>query len=163
MPLARRCTATCVNGQRCRSWAQPESEPPLCSVHAGWRPSQPPLPFQQPEPNRLGDQADPGQSLYSRTFSGEEVAALFVTVVDHSLNGEVMAARVAVRRVLEQLEKELSPAEYARLAALIFTGTNTIAGLLRAQRTLSGETADELVKLLNRALDEMVEDEGMPL
>lgn len=94
-------------------------------------------------------------AFYGRSFTMEELKALITLALEHRLNGEVAAARVAVRRILQMLEQELSPAEYARLAGLIFTGTKTIAQLMRAQRALSGEAAEIITGAMAKALDEL--------
>ena len=34
-PEKRKCSAVCRNGRPCQAWALVDSEPALCSVHAG--------------------------------------------------------------------------------------------------------------------------------
>ena len=84
----------------------------------------------------------------------EEVAQLLHLAIDHSLDDELTAARVAVRRVLNQLKDELTPAEYARLASVIFTGANTISRLVRTSHELADKRADEVMAALVKVLHE---------
>jgi hypothetical protein len=93
----------------------------------------------------------------------QEIADLMRKAVEGDLSDEMKAARIAVRRVLQQLEEELSPAEYARMASLIFLGTNAIARLARAQRDLSREGAEEWAKAIALALDEVGREKGVEL
>lgn len=102
-------------------------------------------------------------AFYGRTFTLEEMMALINLALDYSLNGEVAAARVAVRRILQQLGEQLTPAEYARLASLVFTGTQTIAQLMKARKVLSKEVADELSSWMGRALHQIGKEKGMEL
>jgi hypothetical protein len=95
-----------------------------------------------------------GKSFYQHTYTIEEVADLFHLAIDHSLDDEVAAARVAVRRVMTQLKEELSPAEYARLATVIFTGTSTIGRLLRTSHELADKRAQEFMEAIEKVLDE---------
>jgi hypothetical protein len=94
------------------------------------------------------------ETFYSRTYTLEEVADLVHLALDHSLDDELTAVRIAVRRVLQQLHEELTPTEYARLASAIFTGANTIARLVRTSRDLADDTADKFVKAFEQVLDE---------
>jgi hypothetical protein len=94
------------------------------------------------------------KSFYQRTYTIEEVADLIHLAIDHSLDDEVAAARVAVRRVMTQLKEELSPAEYARLATVIFTGTSTIGRLLRTSHELADKRTQEIMDAIARVLKE---------
>ena len=85
------------------------------------------------------------------------------SAIDSELSDELDAARVAVRRALEQLEQQLMPMEYARLVNLVFRGTRTIAGLLQAQLDLSREKSEFLVASVAQALDEIGEEKGADL
>jgi hypothetical protein len=103
------------------------------------------------------------RSFYDRFFTPEEVADMVSRVVSHSLNGEVAAARVALRRIMEQLEEELTPTEYARLAGLIFAGTNAIARLLQAQQSLSNQVAESIMEAMREAMNELGRNMGVEL
>jgi hypothetical protein len=93
----------------------------------------------------------------------EEVALLVNLALDDGLEDEVAASRIAVQRVMEELREELSPAEFARLAGLVFRGSDTIARLLRAQRELSGDAADGLAGAISEALDGLGDEWGLEL
>jgi hypothetical protein len=169
MSNQRRCTATKKNSQPCRAWAIRGSDPPRCRHHATSKEVQPDVPASQikEEPARQGNLEKPPErdvyAFYGRTFTLEEMMALINLALDHSLNGEVAAARVAVRRILQQLGEQLTPAEYARLASLVFTGTQTIAQLLKARNTLSEETAEKISSWMGDALNEIGNVKGVKL
>lgn len=103
------------------------------------------------------------KSFYQRTYTIEEVADLLHLAIDHSLDDEVAAARVAVRRVMTQLKEELSPAEYARLATVIFTGTNTIGRLLRTSHELADKRSLEIIEAIATVLDERARKQNAEL
>lgn len=146
---SRRCSATTKSGNPCKAWALIESDPPLCSAHSG-RNSGAGAP--------QGNQNRTIHGFYGREYTLEEVADLVNHAIDDSLDDELAAARVATRRVLRQLHEELEASEYAALASLIFTGTNTIARLLRTQRSLRGESADGIAGAIATALDELANE-----
>ena len=141
--MSRKCSANRQDGKPCKAWATRGSQPPLCAVHA--KRSKIETEEQSPEL---------GKSFYHRTYNIEEVADLLHLAIDHSLDDEVAAARVAVRRVMTQLKEELSPAEYARLATVIFTGTNTIGRLLRTSHELADKRAQEIMEAIKKVLDD---------
>ncbi len=135
--MSRKCSATRADGKPCLAWAIRESQPPLCRTHSDLR---------------------QGKSFYTRTYTLEEVADLVHLALDHSLDDEVAAVRVAVRRVMQQLHEELTPTEYARLASAIFTGANTIARLVRTSRDLADDTRDEIRLVLEQVISEHDKD-----
>jgi hypothetical protein len=161
MQMTRKCTATTKAGRPCKAWAQRNSEPPLCRLHRDW-----PTVVEKNPPLPNSKQAEPHsetETFYSRRFSSEELTAKVGLTLDRGLRGEVAITRVAIRRILTQLEKELAPEEYARLASLLFNGARTIAQLLRAQRALSGEAAEGISGAMAQALDELATIKGRDL
>ncbi len=80
-----------------------------------------------------------------------------------SLQGELQAARVTTRRILQLLDETLEPAAYSRLARLLFTGTNTVARLLREQRALEGDSAAFTRTVVSQALDQLSIEKGVQL
>lgn len=114
--------------------------------------------YDRPIPTVAAQQVVAGvrqQGFYEGRYSMEEIADLLNADTSKGLSDEVSAARVAVRRMLEHLEEELTPHEYAHLAQAIFTGTNSIVRLLRAQNELAGHSHDGFHRIINLALDEM--------
>ena len=100
-----------------------------------------------PEASRSG--------FYDRRYTLQEIADLVTLNAGEDLTDEVTAARVAVRRVLQHLEEALTPSEYAHMAQVIFTGTNTIVRLLRAQQDLADPRAERFNQAIGQALDEL--------
>jgi hypothetical protein len=150
--MSRRCTANRHDGQPCKAWATKGSDPPLCAAHA-----------KLANADTEVDSREQKKSFYHRTYTIEEVADLIHLAIDHSLDDEVAAARVAVRRVMTQLKEELSPAEYARLATVIFTGTSTIGRLFRTSHELADKRSRELIKAIVKVLDERAKKEDPEL
>ena len=60
-------------------------------------------------------------------------------------------------------QEELTPAEYARLAGLIFAGTNAIARLLQAQQSLSNQVAESIMEAMREAMNELGRNMGVEL
>lgn len=164
MTTPRRCSALRLDGQPCMAWARRDSQPPLCSSHFERSGSVTDNAGQLLLPlSEQNLETGVTKNFYDRLFTPEEVMDLVSRVVSHSLNGEVAAARVALRRIMEQLEEELSPAEYARLAGLIFAGTNAIARLLQAQQSLSNQVAEGIVEAMREAMNELGRNMGVEL
>jgi len=148
-----KCTATTKANRPCRAYAVRGTDPPRCSVHrkVGTGPSQP------------AASAPAGRDFYRRSYSLEEIADLVAREAGDDLEDEISAARVATRRVMEQLQRELDPAEYGKLARVVFTGSNTVARLLRIQRLLARESEDGIASAIEEALDELEKDLGLEL
>lgn len=141
--MSRKCSANRRDNKPCKAWATKGSDPPMCAVHARLAD----IETKEHHPKKR-------KSFYHRTYTIEEVADLIHLAIDHSLDDEVAAARVAVRRVMTQLKVELSPAEYARLATVIFTGTNTVGRLLRTGHELADKRTQEIMDAIARVLKE---------
>jgi hypothetical protein len=98
-----------------------------------------------------------------------------------TLDDEIAIARVTLRRILALLSAdrvhrgpqypgapdgttvEMTPLDYARLAALSLAGARTVARLLRDKRALSGEAADGIAGAISQAIDELSTEWGIPL
>ena len=154
MPSARKCTARRKDGRPCQAWAKPGGEPAFCSTHTRTPDSGPGT---RPGPKK--DRVD----FYRPAYTMKEVVDLLNSAIDKELSDELDAARVAVRRTLQQLEQQLLPTEYAQLVNLIFRGTRTIAGLLQAQLDLSRDKSEFLVAALAQALDEIGKEKDADL
>lgn len=83
--------------------------------------------------------------------------------MDNTLDDELAATRVAVRRVMQQLKKELTADEYAHMASLIFRGTNTVARLLRIKLSLSKEMESDFEAGIGEALNGVGDEVGLDL
>ncbi len=152
MNLSRRCSDRRADGRPCRGWALKESEPPLCYAHTRMHSED-----SKDVPNAVK------KSFYNSSYTLEEIADLVGLAIDDSLEDELAATRIAVRRVLQQLKEELSPDEYAHMAGIIFRGTNTVARLLRVQHALSKEADQLIASWIGEALDSLGGDFGLEL
>lgn len=152
MSSKRRCSGRRADGRPCRGWALRESEPPLCYAHS-----------------RDGyggddDSTIPAkQDFYSRYYTLEEIADMVGMAMDNTLDDELAATRIAVRRVMQQLKNELTADEYAHMASLIFRGTNTVARLLRIKRSLSKEMESDFEAGIGEALNGYGDEVGLDL
>jgi uncharacterized protein YjcR len=146
----RKCTASTQSGKPCRAWALRESDPPRCSAHAGRN---------QGAGAPKGNQNRLAHGFYSRFYTLEELADLLETADIPELAAEIATARIAVRRVLQFLHdqngRHLDPQHFHASIALLFTGSSTVARLLRQQRAISGEAADTLTEALAAALEQV--------
>ena len=163
-PRNIRCTHTTAKGQPCKAWAVKGSDPPTCAAHAG-------LTSACPEPRRRAGAPAANQNarthgFYARTLSPEEMGDLVFDAADVTLDDEIACARIALRRALEFIQQDseaLDREQYLRAAALIFSGTRTIARLLRDRHALSAESAGEIADFINQALDELSLEWGREL
>lgn len=116
------------------------------------------------------DAAGSEASFYASVLEAGELADLVAFADDLSLEDEIACARIALRRVLALLsaqerdgESALSAPEFARVAALAFQGTSTIARLLRDRRAIRGDSADGISGAIAQALDELSIEWGIEL
>lgn len=163
MTTSRRCIATRIDGEACRAWAVRESEPPLCSVHGGGGEASRGVDSGAAGALASDSARDEAAGQDRQDGDLEEVATLVNLALDEGLEDEVAASRIAVQRVMEELREELSPAEFARLAGLVFRGSDTIARLLRAQRELTGDSVEGIAGAISEALDAIGEEWGVEL
>jgi hypothetical protein len=152
MSSGRRCSGRRADGKACKGWALRDSHPPLCYAHSRDRGEQ---------EDQDSKQVDLG--FYGRCYTLEEVADMVGLAMDDTLDDELAATRIAVRRVMQQLKKELTADEYAHMASLIFRGTNTVARLLRIKRSLAKEMDSDFETGIGEALDGVGEDLGLDL
>ncbi|MFZ0546077.1 MAG: hypothetical protein WAM60_11595 [Candidatus Promineifilaceae bacterium] len=101
------------------------------------------------------EKQDEKQGFYSAAYTLEEVAALVSQEMDETIEDELTAVRIAIRRVMEEMKEELETAEFAKMVGLIFRGTNSVAQLLRTQRAVSGMAADGMLGAVAQILQEL--------
>lgn len=134
------CTATKANGQPCSAWAMHESDPPLCSAHAGL--TGPPK----------GNTNAVTHGYYQRGVKPEEIASLFSKAEGVDLTQEAILIRVVLHRLSNYLTKEdLTAEKVTAVAPLIFTGARALA-------TLQKHLPDPNEIDWNTALDELAEE-----
>ena len=83
--------------------------------------------------------------------------------MDDTLEDEVKAVRVAIRRVMVRLKEQISPAEYARLTSLVFSGASTVSRLLQARKSLGKGETDVIGTATPIALDEISQEKNIDL
>ena len=128
--VSRRCTHLTAQGEPCQAWAVHDSDPPLCSAHAGRN-----VGAGAP----LGNQNHLSHGFYSRSFNPDELDDMRDLDPESVLESEIACARVALRRVMNILadpDNDLPAWEYAKLASLAFYGARTVARLVRDHKDL---------------------------
>ena len=159
-PSKTRCTATNANGRPCRAWAVRDTDPPLCSAHAGRN-----IGAGAP----LGNQNRTEHGFYGRILQNGEFADLERCSDSPALDEEIGLVRVTLRRVMTRLgrydltQDDLSNEDLTKMAGLVMTGARTLARLLTAQRALSGRTPDGFLEVIGEALDELGPELGLQL
>jgi hypothetical protein len=168
----------------CRAWAMRGSNPPRCSPHRnhldleGLGPPDPGAPAnsalaKQPRPGAPpGNQNRLIHGFYARPRQLPDQQGRDPYAVDNSLDREIIAARVALDRILEMLHTGVTPgpdptplsaADYARYAGLTFQGASAISRLLRARQTLEGDQGGALSRIVDLALDGLGQELGVDL
>ena len=146
-----RCQALTRRGRPCRNTALPHSDPPRCARHAGRAAS--------------GGPVAAGEPLATQPrlphMSDEELDALEDDAVP-SVERELHVVRQVLQRLVKLMddpEQPPTPEEARRLAAVVFSGTRTVAYLLN-QRAAAGDGAQEWLK---RTLDALAVDYDLDL
>jgi hypothetical protein len=135
-----RCTATKADGSACRAWAIRGSDPPRCAAHSG----------------RVG--APPGNQN-ARTHGGYSQPAQPVESLEDAIKG----LEVQLSSVLEYVGQCGDGEAMIRAAGLYGQLVSRYGRLLRDQRALSGESADSLLDVIGKALDEISTELGIKL
>ena len=139
----RRCTAVTQEGEPCQAWARRGSDPALCVAHV--------------------DQAyGEGVTFYSPIMNREELMALAdLAEAEVTLEGEIACARVVIRRLIAQMNKEeFDGAQFLHFAKTVFKGTAAVARLLEKERALAKQGAN-IHQAIGQALDELAEEWGL--
>jgi hypothetical protein len=139
----------------CKNYAQRGSS--YCRSHA---PNAPP-------PNARGAEAANANAqrhgLYSHFFHPDDLEALAAVSADSGLDDEIALTRVAIRRLAEYIENAGTTDEAISLAQALFAGAGRVAGLLKTQRSLTGQAADGIAGAIGQALDELGAEWGTQL
>lgn len=134
-----------------------DSEPPRCWAHSERR------------QGYRADHSDPfdrdnaqASGIYSRQLSAQERADIRALAEDQSLDSELALNRVFLRRLLVALQEsdELDPMQLAKLAPVIFRGTQAVARLLQEERALNGDN-DPAREAIGVALEELSRELGL--
>jgi hypothetical protein len=157
MAAKQPCSATTAAGNPCKAWAVRGTDPPLCSAHAG---------------RNVGAGAPPGNQnrrthgYYARILA-QEFADFIDTGQELSLEEEIVCARILLRRLVTYLgadpDNPPSLNQQHRATDLALQATRTIARLLRDQRAVTGDTADQFADVIGQALDLLGQDYGIDL
>ena len=100
------------------------------------------------------------QGFYDTAYTLQEVADLVNLAMNDSLGDEITAVRIATRRTLLKLEEDLETAEFLKLVDQVHKGANTVANLLRAQRAISDQAANGLLKAIAQVIQELATEKA---
>lgn len=137
------CSATTRAGKPCRAWSIHDSDPPLCSAHAG----------------RAGAPANNQNryvhGFYSKSFKASEIVDLVAHATNTTLEDELAVTRILVQRYMKFLNREEAKIyDYSSIAPHVFAGVRTIALLLRQIETQqSGGPWDEILDQMSEILN----------
>ena len=101
--------------------------------------------------------------FYGRAYTLAEIADLVNLPPDDNLDDELAVVRVMIRRTMSRLHEDLEPAEFGRLAAMVFTGANTVARLLRTRHAIGGRSNEEMDAIFAQVLPEVGKKWGLKL
>ena len=153
-PDKRRCSEP-----GCRAWAMRGSDPPLCASHIPDRGAG------APEGNRNAFV----HGFYASALHPDDLATIEEEATDHSLEGEILIIRFALRRLQHMIvtgatpgpnPRRLEAGDYVRFIGLTFQGTNTLSRLHRVRFELPDNPWDRIMDL---ALDELSKEWGIEL
>ena len=150
-----KCTATTNAGRECQAWAMVDSKPPRCWAHSERRQG-----YRADHSDPFDRDNAPVSGIYSRQLSAQERADIRALAEDQSLDSELALNRVFLRRLLVALQEsdELDPMQLAKLAPVIFRGTQAVARLLQEEHALNGDPAREAIGV---ALEEISRELGL--
>lgn len=136
----KRCTAFTKSGQNCRAWAIRGRD--LCSSHAKANTG---------AGAPAGNQNATKHGFYRTVLTPQEVADLVTYADNDTIDDEIALTRVLLRRLMNRIQQpDIEPEELKAISPLIFTGTRTVANLLRSKKP-----ANTLADTINDVLDEM--------
>jgi len=100
--------------------------------------------------------------FYSRHFTADELAVMLSPVDD--LADEIALCRVLTSRMMERMgDSNLDAGDLVTLASMALRSANTTARLLRDNKVLSGEAADDLAGSIANVLDQLSGEWGVTL
>jgi hypothetical protein len=112
----------------------------------------------------------PKHGFYSKFFLLTDLCDLIRFADDLTLDDEIACSRVALRRVMDHLNRaerdngqSLSALDFAEMIGLVLQCSRTIAHLMRDRQALSGEAADQLAGTIGQALDLLATEWGVDL
>jgi hypothetical protein len=118
----RKCSAVNQNGQPCQAWAIQDSNPALCSVHAGRN---------QGGGAPAGNKNALKHGYYTRFFMKQELA-YFEALTERSPAGELILARAMIGRLTAYVSlRGLSLEEVTAVITLILSGIRTVISVLK--------------------------------
>lgn len=143
------CSATTIKGQPCRAWAIRDSQPPLCSAHAGRNTG---------SGAPAGNQNRRTHGFYALDFTEQELADLVAMPEAVELIDELAAARIHLRRLILYLSEHfeaITPSTLATLSPLVTASLNTIASLARSHHLIAGNMGEGVAAAIGQALDDL--------
>ena len=135
-------------GQQCRAWAMRGSDPPRCAAHRGDGGSSVGAP--------RGNKNRKTHGLYATPET--KLASIDDVVADALRRQSELSAFIDA-----QLGLDVGVEELVKLFALHGQYASRIGRLLRDQKILSGDSADQILEAMAQAIDEIEEELGVDL
>jgi hypothetical protein len=136
-PYKRKCSAVCNDDQPCQAWAVIESEPALCSAHAG---------LNIGAGARKGNRNAVKHGLYMSGMKADEIAGMQLAKTS-TLMDELVLVRLTLRRLWRYLENDdLAPKDVLAVVPILYTGARTVVYL----QNHIGESSDGWDEVLDR-------------
>lgn len=134
----------------CNAWALRGSD--LCSSHSGRAKGGAPV----GNHNRLE------HGFYSRYFSDDELAVMLAPVDD--LKDEIALCRVLTGRLMRSLDDaDIATDDVVKLSSIALRGAAVMSRLMKDQKVLSGQAADDLSSAIGQVLDQLSSEWGVQL
>ena len=145
-----KCSAATRSGAPCRAWAMPDTNPPLCSIHAG---------------RTLGG-APPGNrnAVSHGYYASSDLDNCDPPTID-AIIADLAARQSQLSVLIDQCLDKTDPVLDSLVTLLKLHGQNAsrLGRLLRDRQALSGQAADGIAGAIAAALDELSTIWGFPL
>ena len=136
-PYKRKCSAVCNDGQPCQAWAVIESEPALCSAHAG---------LNIGAVARKGNRNAVKHGLYMSGMRADEIAGMQLAKTSAMMD-ELVLVRLTLRRLWRYLEDDdLAPKDVLVVVPMVYAGARTVVYL----QNHIGKSSDGWDEVLDR-------------
>ena len=136
-PYKRKCSAVCNDGQPCQAWAVIESEPALCSAHAG---------LNIGAVARKGNRNAVKHGLYMSGMRADEITGMQLAKTSAMMD-ELVLVRLTLRRRWRYLEDDdLAPKDVLAVVPMVYTGARTVVYL----QNHIGKSSDGWDEVLDR-------------
>ena len=149
-PTHYQCTATNRRGTRCKAWAVPGTQPPLCAAHGGA--SNPPgAPTGNKNAVTHGFYANSAPKTNSRHVTLSKAEGPTIDAIIEDLHQR----QITLSHYLDKAAADENFSDLLPIFALHAQTASRLGRLLRDRRALTGDAGDGLAEAVAAALDEL--------